>query len=162
MTESDLAPAQGTLDTRAPGPPPRSAQAPPAGELQAFTAMETSFRSTGGLVSGDQVVELMRRRVEQPLSLVARWIHERRIVSYEWRGGLMVPLFQFDRATMALHPAMRPVMGELREVLDDYELALWFATGNAWLDGATPAARIADNGPLVVDAARADRFLTQW
>ena len=138
------------------------AQPGPMSAASAFMAMDQTFAAVGGLVTGDQLVELLRPRIDQPLSRVARWIHERRIVSYERQAHHMVPLFQFDRATMELHHGVELVICELGVVFAGNDLAFWFATPNAWLDGAIPAYCVQHDPAIVLDAARADRFLTNW
>jgi hypothetical protein len=126
-----------------------------------------AFSSTGGLVSGDDLAELIRHRCEvagwlpdsQPVSLVARWIVTRAVLSMDSPWGPMFPLFQFDLPTASLVDAIEPLLNELRPVFDDVELALWFVTPNDWLDGARPVSAMHHSLPAVMQAARADRFV---
>ena len=60
---------------------------------------------------------------------------------------------------MSPRAGLQQVIGELREVFDDRELAEWFATPNCWLGGGAPAVRLASEPLAVIDAARADRFV---
>ncbi|QHE77365.1 hypothetical protein [Hydrogenophaga sp. PBL-H3] len=126
-----------------------------------------AFTGTGGLVSGDDLAELIRHRCEVagwlpgslPVSLVARWIVSRAVVSLDSPWGLLFPLFQFDLPTASLVDGMAPLLAELRPVLDDVELALWFVTPNDWLGGARPVSAMQHSLPAVMQAARADRFV---
>ncbi len=126
-----------------------------------------AFSGTGGLVSGDDLAELIRHRCEVagwlpeslPVSLVARWIVTRAVVSLDSPWGPMFPLFQFDLPTAAVVDAMAPLLDELRPVFDDVELALWFVTPNDWLGGARPVSAMHHSLPAVLQAARADRFV---
>ena len=126
-----------------------------------------AFSGTGGLVSGDDLADLIRHRCEvagwlpdtQPVSLVARWIVNRAVVSLDSPWGPMFPLFQFDLPTAAVVDAMAPLLDELRPVFDDVELALWFVTPNDWLGGARPVSAMHHSLPAVLQAARADRFV---
>lgn len=126
-----------------------------------------AFSGTGGLVNGDDLAELIRHRCEVagwlpdslPVSLVARWIVSRAVVSLDSPWGPLFPLFQFDLPTASLVDGMALLMAELRPVFDDVELALWFVTPNDWLSGARPAVAMHQNFPAVVQAARADRFV---
>jgi hypothetical protein len=132
-----------------------------------WLATAAAFSSTGGLVSGEDLAELIRHRCEvagwlpesQPLSLVARWIASRAVISLESPWGPLFPLFQFDLPTASVVDAMAPLLGELRAVFDDAELALWFVSPNDWLGGARPVSAMHHSLPAVLQAARADRFL---
>lgn len=126
-----------------------------------------AFSGTGGLVSGDDLADLIRHRCEvagwlpdsEPVSLVARWIVTRAVVSLDSPWGPMFPLFQFDLPTASVIDAMTPLLNELRPVFDDVELALWFVTPNDWLGGARPVSAMHHSLPAVLQAARADRFV---
>jgi hypothetical protein len=97
----------------------------------------------------------------QAISLVARWIVSRSVVTVLGPQGWMLPMFQFDQATATPKPTMAPVLAELRGVFDEAELALWFVSSNDWLKGDRPAMVMHKNLPGVLHAARADRFLAR-
>jgi len=124
-------------------------------------AMVDAYRRTGGLVSGNEVALLLRRHSTQPLSLLARWIVTRRVVSYVWQSEIMVPLFQFDRRDMSLRQASSEVVDELAGTFDDWELAAWFTQPNSWLHDAAPVELIDVDQAAVLQAARADRFIAR-
>ncbi|MDP3833076.1 MAG: hypothetical protein Q8Q82_03865 [Hydrogenophaga sp.] len=138
-------------------------EAPPFQWLSTAAA----FADTGGLVSGDELAELIRLQcdaavqqlVPQPVSLVARWIVSHAVVTIDSPWGCMLPMFQFDLARAAVYPGMRPLLSELQGVFDDAELALWFVTPNDWLDGACPARAMHAALPAVRQAARTDRYV---
>ena len=90
--------------------------------------------------------------------MLARWIALRQIVSVEWQSQTWLPLFQFDRRDMSLHPQLPTILAELSGVFDAWELAHWFARPNSTLAGLTPAEAFRDDPALVLQAARADRF----
>lgn len=128
-----------------------------------------AFADSGGMVSGD---ELAQRLVDsasnaggadgsQALSMVARWIVSRSVITVLGPHGWMLPLFQFDQATATPKPGMAPVLAELRGVFDEAELALWFVSSNDWLQGDRPAMVMHKNMPAVLHAARADRYLAR-
>ena len=118
-----------------------------------------AFRATGGVVSGDSLAMQLRRRWDQPLSLLARWIVNRQVLSFECHSQTLLPMFQFDASGTTVHPGLRPVMAELIDVFDDRELVDWFATPSCWLSGESPVAVFANDLPAVLRAARADRFV---
>ena len=136
----------------------------PAGrrlEDQQFLLMKEGFAASGGLCGGDLVARRMRSQFDQPISMLARWIVTRQAVNILWQSQWMLPLFQFDPATMGVCPAVKQVLAELSDVFDDWDLALWFVQRNAWLDGQAPVTVIATDAPAVRDAARADRFVAR-
>lgn len=130
-------------------------------EDRQFCLMERAFRPTGGLVGGDEVVRLLRRRSDQPISMLARWIVSREALSIEWHARTLLPLFQFKLADMNLRPEVTTVLRELSDVYDDWGVALWFANPNAWLDHSAPVDVMGRDAGAVMDAARADRFVVR-
>jgi hypothetical protein len=121
--------------------------------------MEDAFRATGGLVSSNEIARRLRKGSNQPISIVANWIVAREIISLDWQSTTRVPLFQFEPPTMILRPGVTRIIRELSAVFDDWDLALWFATPNAWIFGRTPLEVFDRNERAVLEAARADRFI---
>jgi len=132
-----------------------------------WMATAAAFADTGGLISGDDLAERIRQqclqdtrlRVDRPVSLVARWIASRAVVSIDSPWGYLLPMFQFDLPRADLHPGVPAVLAELRGVLEGAELALWFVTPNEWLHGERPALAMRSALPAVRHAARADRYV---
>ena len=118
-----------------------------------------AFSDIGGVVNGDALASLLRGGTEQPISLLARWIVQREVISFSWHSQTLLPLFQFDLETLQVRPGVPEVIAELREAFDDVELADWFARPNSWLQGSTPANRFESDLPAVLQAARADRYV---
>jgi len=118
------------------------------------------FGDTGGLARASDIVGRLRDKgVGQPISRVAHWITDRMVISVEWQSLLLVPAFQFNPSSMAVLDPVARVNGELRDLLDAWELAAWFANENAWLHGRSPAACILTEPDAVVDAAREDLYV---
>ena len=134
---------------------------PSSGTESRTAAMVQVYERTGGLVRSEQVLFLLRRRSSQALSLLARWIVDQCVVTFEWQGDRLVPMFQFDLADMSIRPEAAAVLVELAGTFDDWELARWFAEPNAWLQGRTPADALQADSQAVLDAARADRFVAR-
>jgi len=141
----------------------RSSTAPSRHDASAaqHLTMANAYRRSGGLVSGTEATLLLRRHSTQPLSLLARWIVTRRVVSYTWQSETLVPLFQFERNDMTVRRDTSQVVDELAGAFDDWELASWFAQPNSWLQGAAPVELIDVDQPAVLQAARADRFIAR-
>ena len=129
-------------------------------ERRQFDAMSKAFRPHGGFLSGDDVARRLGPLPDHPLSPLERRLASRQVLNVWWCGRTLMPMFQFDPQTMAIKPACAQVVDELEAVFDDWELALWFATPNAWLACAAPVALLASDGSAVLQAARADRFVS--
>jgi hypothetical protein len=126
---------------------------------RAFDALCWTYSRTGGMVAAEQLVEMMRPHIAQPVSRLARWIVARQVVSVQWRSRTMLPMFQFDRRAFCIYPGVLRSMGELGEVFDDWDLATWFASPNSCLGDAVPADCIAARPDDVWQAARMDRYI---
>jgi hypothetical protein len=126
---------------------------------QDFMDMLRTFRNTGGIARGDEVVDMLRAARSFDVSYLARAIVNREVLSFEWRDELWLPLFQFDPKDMTLREAPRRVVAELACAFDGWALAQWFATPNSWLAGRMPVEAIGDYPADVFHAARGDRFV---
>ena len=130
-----------------------------AAQAAQYAQMETTFRRHGGIAGAEEVTGMLGRHIDQPISRLARWIVQREVISFQWRARTLLPLFQFVPGTMDLRAPVSKALLELAPVLDDWELAWWFARPNAWLGDAAPVDRLAGQPDAVFDAARADRYL---
>lgn len=113
------------------------------------------YEVNGGLVSGDHLAWLMSERVDQAISVVARWIISHRVVSLRPHGQLLLPWFQFDRQRLQPCPEVSEVIAVLRERWDDGELAAWFVTRHPMLQGQWPLQVLRADTAAVLRAARA-------
>ncbi len=107
-----------------------------------FQPLVQGFRRSGGLCVEDELLQILRHKVSQPISVLARWIVDQRILSFTWRGHRWIPMFQFDEETMTPRPECEAIVRELRTVFDELELATWFVTPNASLGGAAPVENV--------------------
>lgn len=123
--------------------------------------LERAFSANGGMASTDEITMMLRARTDQPISVLARWIVSRKVVSVKSHSGTMLPLFQFSRCDMELRPRVVHLLEELEPVLTDWEVALWFARPNAWLGNAAPVQAIEVDARAVHDAARAERYVSR-
>lgn len=124
-----------------------------------FLEMDSAFGVQGGWVSGDEMSRRLRRHWDQPISVLANWVTKREIVNIAWRSGILIPVFQFDSQNLRIRPVVQAVLAELESVLDDWEIAVWFAQPNTWLHQQRPLDLAARNDDAVIHAARADRFI---
>jgi hypothetical protein len=143
----------------------RSVRASPAARPATMgadaTAMLQAYERTGGLLDSDEAMLLLRRHTSQPVSLLARWIVQQRVLSFEWESERLFPVFQFDRSHMSVRSEVSAVLLELSGTFDDWELAAWFATPNSWLGDAAPLDVLETDLAAVLDAARADRYIAR-
>ncbi|OWQ44568.1 hypothetical protein CDL60_24055 [Roseateles noduli] len=125
-----------------------------------FDVMRQAFAEQGGLLCSEELERRLRPVVDQPISQIARWIVSRSIVAVQWQARTWIPAFQFLAPAFAVRPCCALALGELEAVFDDWEMACWFASPNAWLAGASPAS-CAGQEQLLLQAARADRFIAR-
>lgn len=88
------------------------------------------------------------RNTSEPAS---RWKSEGKTFAIRVGRRDLYPAFQFEDGTP--RPVVRDVLSALPESMTGWQTALWFASGNGWLDGDRPQQRLHD-GELVVAAAR--------
>jgi hypothetical protein len=137
----------------------RRAVAADRAEDRALATLSRGFQRRGGLATADEVVRLMRPRCDQPISRLARWIVDRNLVHFAWQGATLLPLFQFDRDRMRLDPIVIGVVRELRDTFDDWEIALWFVTPNASMNGVMPVDAFESTPLTTLAAAQAERLV---
>lgn len=124
-----------------------------------FVRMLRSYRESGGLARGDEVVERLIQCGTQGVPTLARQIVERTVLSFEWRGELWLPMFQFNRSDMLPKQAPQQVATELWPAFDAWNIACWFVQPNPWLQGRMPVEAIETDLAEVIQAARTDRFV---
>jgi hypothetical protein len=126
-----------------------------------FAAMSRLFTEHGGMATAEELVVSMRTCLAQPLSIVARWITQRAAVQMVWGSQTWFPWFQFARDPISIRVPVAEVVLALRDAFDDWEIALWFASCNEWLDHRFPIEVIGHDAAEVVRAARNDRFIAR-
>jgi hypothetical protein len=80
-----------------------------------------------------------------------------RAIRVTWNGWVWMPLFQFDRSTLALRSAPAMVMDELSPAFDECAVAHWFWHPNGCLSHRRPLEVVDQQPRLVLKAARIDR-----
>lgn len=124
-----------------------------------FMAMLNSYRCNGGLARAQEVFTLFKSHHGTDTATLARWIVKRSAISFDWQSKVWIPLFQFDRDDMSLQPQITPILSALNPLFSPWELALWFAQPNQWLDHCTPADMLSVDAHAVLSAACSDRFI---
>ena len=81
----------------------------------------------------------------------SRWKREGRIFALRHGGRDLYPAFQFTEGQP--RRVIKDILAVMPVSATPWQIALWFASGNGWLDGATPEERLDATGE-VVEAAR--------
>ena len=88
------------------------------------------------------------RNKSEPAS---RWKREGKLFAVRRAGIDHYPAFQFVDGSP--QPVIKAILAALPKDMTGWQIAMWFASGNGWLDGAEPQERLSEPG-AVVDAAR--------
>lgn len=123
-----------------------------------FVALLSAFRNSGGTARADALVPLLQERRCRDYVSLARLIGSGSVFGFKWRQTLWIPMFQFDPIDLSPTQGLQEVLTELVGVFDSWELAHWFAEGNAGLAGRRPSETLADDWPSVLHAAHACRL----
>ncbi len=124
-----------------------------------FIAMMNAYRPSGGLARAGEVVALCQLAGSADSHGLGQPTARRKVVCFDWGSTLWIPLFQFDRNDMSLHPGAGHVQQELVGVFNAWEIAVWFSQPNVWLNDGVPAGLLAMSGTEVLNAARAARYV---
>jgi hypothetical protein len=139
--------------------PPQQARTDP--DAREFEAMREAYRASGGIAHGDDLARLLTDRQCGDFASLAVLILAREVFAFQWRKTFWVPMFQFNLhdLTVRASPHVSQVLAELADEYDGWDLAVWFARPNQWLQGARPVDRLNSNFAQVLEAARTDRFI---
>lgn len=88
------------------------------------------------------------RNTSEPAS---RWKRERKVFAVPLGNSDRFPAFQFNHGKPL--PIISKILAALPEDMTPWQIALWFASGNGWLDDACPQDSLA-NVSAVLDAAQ--------
>jgi hypothetical protein len=111
----------------------------------------------GGLASTDELIFQMRPHWRQPISILAKWIIGRKVVSFMSRTQFVLPIFQFVRPRMTPNEAVCDCSIELGDFLDVEAFAAWFVRPCRWLGQRMPVDLLLSDPDAVVDAAAKTR-----
>jgi hypothetical protein len=124
-----------------------------------FVALLQNYKDCGGLGRGDEVADQFKTQ-GRGVSQLARWIVEHHVISFDFRGEIWMPWFQFDH-DMLVKADVRQVVDTFSDNFDGLHLARWFAEPNCWLDDRKPQHLLTTELAEVLHAARTDRFVAQ-
>ena len=124
-----------------------------------FVQMLDGYRSSGGLARFREVAELCARRGGPDIAMLSASLVRKEIICVEWQSQGWLPLFQFNCLDMTIRPQIEPVVAELSCIYSPWDLAFWFSQPNPWLGDRAPADALMSDLAIVLQAARADRFI---
>ena len=114
-------------------------------ELRDEYINETSMLTTGQI---HRMSGLGSKNTSEP---ALRWKAEGRTFAVRIGERDHYPRFQFEDGSP--RPVMKAILAALPATMTPWQKALWFASGNGWLDGDEPQHRL-DDSESVVEAAR--------
>ena len=91
---------------------------------------------------------LMRgSQLRNPSEPASRWKREGRVFAVRSDHAQHFPCFQF--ADGSPRPVIKEVLKRLPDDMTPWQVALWFRSGNGWLDGRSPEEALADEGGIL-------------
>ena len=163
---STLTPRPQTLLRVPPCPSQRHVDAPltPKDNVDSnfqFATIAAAYERHGGVLRADEVAQRMRSQWDQPVSILANLIVSRALITIDWHDDILIPMFQIESHSRGLRPGCKEVIAELKDVMDNWEMARWFVTSDPWLGGQVPVDMLTSSWREVFHAARAARFITR-
>ena len=92
---------------------------------------------------------LAPRNRSEPAS---RWKREGRLFAVRRSGVDLYPAFQLVDGVPL--PVIKEILAALPRHMTGWQVAMWFASGNGWLQGAEPQKRLADPDAVIAAARR--------
>lgn len=129
-----------------------AADSGPEGDLAVENLeMRRSYVKETPMLTAAQIHRLSGLRSKNKSVPASRWKAEGKIFAVRMTGRDRYPQFQFENG--APLPAIEKILAALPENLTAWQIALWFASVNGWLDGRKPQGCL-DDAEAVVNAAR--------
>lgn len=126
---------------------------PPDGPRQ-FAEMLQGYRTSGGVVASPELLALCGRHSVADVALLARWIVERSVVCFEWQSQTWFPLFQFRPPAFAPSQQLQPLLTQLAQSRNAWQVAHWLIVPSRQLGGREPLALLDIDASAVLRAAR--------
>jgi len=127
---------------------------------RAFIALQNAYRAHGGLSRLRSLSVGAFAGSEGTGCDVEDLVAAGELFSFQWYHAMWIPMFQFDMPGPTVAVGPQRVVAELGRGFDGWPLASWFVEPNAWLGSQSPIECLALRLPDVLEAARADRFVT--
>ena len=145
LTESDIEKLLDVMLADAPRAPVEAQLEIDNAALRAEYLKETLLLTAAEVRAGSG---LNPRNKSEPAS---RWKREGKLFAVRRSGVDLYPAFQLADGDPL--PVIKEILAVLPRPMAGWQIAMWFASGNGWLDGAEPQERLSEPD-AVVDAAR--------
>jgi hypothetical protein len=137
--------------------PALSSQNARAWQIEQNAKLRAQFIEQCELASSKQVADLLDSKAKNRAATASHLKDKGKIFSVRLHGQDYFPTFQFDLLARRCHPEMAQLIQILARDYDPgWQLALWFAGPNEWLEGQTPLALWVHDRAAVVQAAKAE------
>ncbi len=135
--------------------PPLSSVMPRGSVLQAHRNAEARLELAEryGVLTSTELAERAGSRATNAAATANRWRTQGKVFAVTWDGANVYPGFQLDEEGRT-RPVIAQVIDAAGDRLQGWDLALWFTSTNAWLDGARPVDLLDESPGDVLDAVR--------
>jgi len=118
-----------------------------------FIDMMVAFRGFGGILRSPQIDEHVRLHRRSIDSDDLGGASEDYRIEFEWDESHWLPLFQFEHDCARISPRVLAAARALPGTFTGWDVAVWFATPNRWLDQQRPVFLLASECDRVCAAA---------
>ncbi len=132
----------------------------PSAQDRAFIALQNAYRPHRGLLRQHSTAVDGVCRPDAPDNDIEDLVAVGVLFGFPWHDAVWIPMFQIDMPGLKVATGPQRVLAELGCGFDGWALASWFVQPNSWLASHSPIECLASRLPDVLEAARADRFLT--
>jgi hypothetical protein len=143
-------------DPRATPTPPSALSTAPdhrVHEARRWAEAQAAFLAEHESVTGPELARLTGSRSVNPSARAHSWVKANRIFSVNDGTGERYPLFQLQEGHP--RPQLAEILPTLRRKLSNWQIALWFASPNAWVGGwRRPIDVLVERPEIVINAAR--------
>ena len=132
---------------------PNDPLAGPLAEIERDNAeAQARFIETVRCYSAEEIAALAGHEASNRSATATRWKTQGAIFGVRRLGRDRYPAFQFQDGRP--RKVIGKVLKALPEGMSPWQMALWFASANGWLDGSAPMDRLGDETALVAAATR--------
>lgn len=113
-----------------------------------------SFLARHGAFEVQEAIVSAGYKTKNPSEQFSRWLEAGKVFAVETAGKRLLPAFQFDPVTGQLRSEVAELLKIFEGHRSGWEIALWMASPNGWLDAAAPLDLWPGSAAGVLAAAR--------
>ena len=118
--------------------------------------LRNQFMREVGALTSQEVAELGQSQAKNRAAHAHRVKTENKIFAVEYQGDDRYPAFQFDLNTGKPKPVIKQMLETVKGQWSGWQLALWCATPNGYLDDKAPMECLDETPDKVLDALRGE------